>query len=365
MTVPIASGLLLARLEARLSDQPEMVCNPLPTDRWIARSCLQKAIRRGDAELALRALAVLIREDRYGIWRHLIIIAFEDVGAANFGVVADLVAASSDRKWRERVGGTWRVAAFLTSELASGPHCQAACDLLLRARNATQFQLYRNALAHTDPDCLAAVINSPHLEIERRAVAVLALTGEYGGKPNPALALRALDNHPYSKAFIEMCGLAWTKTRDPMTLLFPMIWDRYLKSVSADVFCDDELPPVDEVAPGVPEYALDQFTRTGNRAARMLLARRSELRDALCQVGIAPASQPRAVGDLIFLREGGLIQRRMMWRTADNLRLPWRSLPLASKVGGEMEALLQLASEAADDLSDCRRAAFGEFGKEA
>ena len=364
MTVPIATGLLLAGLEARLAAQPEMVCNPLPTDRWIARSCLQKAIRRGDAELALRALAALIREDRYGIWRHLIIIAFEDVGAANFGVVAQLVAASFDRKWRERVGGTWRVAAFLTWELASGPHCQAACDLLLRARNASQFRLYRDAFAHADPDAIAAVINSPHLEIERRAVAVLALTGEYGGEPDPALVLRALDNHPYSKAFIEICGLAWFKTRDPMTLLFPMIWERYLKSADGDVFCDDELPPAVEVAPGVPEFALDQFTRTGNRAARMLLARRSELREALCQAGIAPASQPRAVGDLIFLREGGLIKSRVVWGTADHLRLPWRSLPITSRVGDEMKSLLRLVSDAADDLSDCRRIAFNELGQE-
>jgi len=65
MNVPLANGLLLASLEVRLSGAPEIAYNPLPTDRWIARSSLQKAIRRGDAELACRALATLVTEDRY------------------------------------------------------------------------------------------------------------------------------------------------------------------------------------------------------------------------------------------------------------------------------------------------------------
>ncbi len=360
MNVPMANGLLLASLEARLSGAPEIAYIPLPTDRWIARSCLQKAIRRGDAGLACRALATLFREDKYGIWRHLIVIAFEDVGAANFDVVAQLVSASADRKWRERVGGTWRVAAFLASELATGPHCQAACDLLLRARNAAQFQPYRIAFAGTDPDELAGIICSPGFEIEKRAVAVLALAGEYGARSDPALVLRALDNQPYSGAFIEQCALAWTKTRDPMTLLFPLIWESFMKGDVREEVSNDEMPAEVYVAPGVPGYVLDQFTRTGNTAARMLLARRSDLREALYRAGIASASQPRAVGDLIFLAEGGLLHQRTSWATADHLRLPWRSLPVVSKVGAEIENMLELVSAAADDLAVCRHRAFAE-----
>jgi hypothetical protein len=360
MNVPTGSGLLLASLEGRLLGQPEIRFAPLPTDRWIARSCLQKAVRRGNAELAVRALATLIKEDRYGIWRHLIIIAFEDVGAANFGVVAELIAASADRKWRERVGGTWRVAAFLASELATGPHCQAACDLLLRARNAANLQSDRIALSQTVPDELAGIICSPRFEIEKRAVAVLALAGEYGARPDPALVLHALDNQAYSGAFIEQCALAWTKTRDPMTLLFPLIWESFLNGDNREVISDYELPLAVDVAPGVPGYVLDQFTRTGNSAARMLLARRSDIRESLSNAGIASASQPRALGDLIFLVEGGLLHRRMSWPTADNLRLPLRSLPVVSKVGSEIENLLGLVSGAANDLAGCRQRAFAE-----
>lgn len=172
----ISKDLLLASLEKEILLTPEKEFDPLPVDRWIARSCLQKAIRRGDRVLAYRSLATLFQHDKYGVWRHLLVIAFEDVGTGNFEAVSKLVAASADYKWRKYVGGTWRVASFLACELASGPHCQAACDLLLRARNADNLRPKRLALAGMSHDQLMAVIaygKNP----EDRAIAVLALIG--------------------------------------------------------------------------------------------------------------------------------------------------------------------------------------------
>ena len=56
---------------------------PLPIDPWLASSLLQKAIRRGEADVAARAALTLFRLRRAAIWRRFMVIAFEDVGAAS------------------------------------------------------------------------------------------------------------------------------------------------------------------------------------------------------------------------------------------------------------------------------------------
>lgn len=74
--------------------------DPLPADRWLARSALQKAVRRGEVVVALRAAAALHAQVGPAIWRALIIIALEDVGVAEIDVVARVIAAARDKAWR-------------------------------------------------------------------------------------------------------------------------------------------------------------------------------------------------------------------------------------------------------------------------
>ena len=59
----------------------------LAADRYVALSTLQKAIRRGEEALALRAAATLRIEGPHALWRRLGIIAFEDIGVANIDAV--------------------------------------------------------------------------------------------------------------------------------------------------------------------------------------------------------------------------------------------------------------------------------------
>ncbi len=61
--------------------------NPLPLDPWTASSLLQKAIRRGDTDLAQWAASTLHRQRGASIWRRLVLIAFEDVGIGDLALV--------------------------------------------------------------------------------------------------------------------------------------------------------------------------------------------------------------------------------------------------------------------------------------
>ena len=61
---------------------------PLASDRWVASSALQKAIRRGESATALRAGYTYLSLDRAGFWRRLPIIGAEDVGCADGRLVS-------------------------------------------------------------------------------------------------------------------------------------------------------------------------------------------------------------------------------------------------------------------------------------
>jgi hypothetical protein len=103
---------------------------PLATDRYVALSAQQKAVRRGDEDLALRAAMTLRIEGPHAIWRRLGIIAFEDIGVANIDLVGWVTVVIGDRELRMRLGGEWRVMDFLVRALCRAAKCRAADDLV-------------------------------------------------------------------------------------------------------------------------------------------------------------------------------------------------------------------------------------------
>jgi len=77
---------------------------PLAADRYIALSALQKAIRRGEEELALRAAMNLMIGGPHAIWRRLGIIAFEDIGVADIDAVGWVTVVIGKPEVRQRLG---------------------------------------------------------------------------------------------------------------------------------------------------------------------------------------------------------------------------------------------------------------------
>lgn len=99
---------------------------PLNTDSWLARSVLQKALRRGMTDLALSAAAQLHLLDRRTLWRRLIVTALEDLGPQEFGTIAAVVCAARNSGWRTRSG---RLANNRGANLACmRRHAQSSCE---------------------------------------------------------------------------------------------------------------------------------------------------------------------------------------------------------------------------------------------
>lgn len=209
--------------------------NPLPCDRYVARSAFQKAIRRGEVALAHRALANLYQHDQRGVWRHAIVVAMEDCGAINIDLLTQIVAARLDRKWCDQMGGDWLVLAFLVERMATGPHCQAACDLLLRSLNDPSLGDVRAIALEDEAEILANRIPDDTLPLLHRGIAILALGGglaEGQQHRRPACVFAILEAHGFPVEVITTCHAAWRASRNEMALLLPLVWQAWTAMLS-------------------------------------------------------------------------------------------------------------------------------------
>jgi hypothetical protein len=120
---------------------------PLKISPWLAMSLLQKAIRRGEGELAQRAAAtlLLIAPDR--LWRRCGAASFEEVGVADLQTVSLVTAALAGKRYRATIGGEWKAASFIVDRMTNAPKCRAADDLLLTADSHPLYRRARTDLA--------------------------------------------------------------------------------------------------------------------------------------------------------------------------------------------------------------------------
>ena len=280
---------------------------PMPCDRWIARSALQKAIRRGEPEIALQALAALLVQHPAGLWRDLTIIAIEDVGVPGMDTIARVVSAGRNRPWRRRMGGEWVVASALVQRMAEGTHCQAVCDLLMRLENDPAWDKARVSALEADIPELARDLVDSTRPLEVRAAAALALGGGLAEEQRfhqPTAIFEALGSLGRSTHVVATAQAAWKISRNPMALLLPLVWLEWMKLEPVEVR-DDDLPALNLIG-SIPTSAIDQFTRAGQSVIRAYLNADPNMRALLDAAGVLSAQRSRVVGDLMFLLEGGI-----------------------------------------------------------
>jgi len=104
---------------------------PMDVSPWLAMSVLQKAIRRGREDLALRAAATLLRDAPEKLRRRIGCIAYEDIGVASLEAVGLATVALAGKRHRSALGGEWAVASCIVADLCRAPKCRGADDLLV------------------------------------------------------------------------------------------------------------------------------------------------------------------------------------------------------------------------------------------
>jgi hypothetical protein len=316
-------GIARQKLTGAISQYQPPIHTPLKVSPWIAMSLLQKAIRRGVEQLALRAAATLLHVSPERLWRRCGCIAFEDIGVADLDTVAIVTAALAGKRNRASLGGEWRVASYIVSRMVHAPKCRAADDLLMTAENHPDFEDNRlafafrstNDLIHiatgTDPLPIRALAAWYAVGTDRRPSSRLS-----SKRGDPIAVFNALRETQTPAPVVEIAHEGFRKTGEvlgPFVALLWPVWQQQPATVE-----DDEFPP-ELMIRDVPGWAYDVYSREGRAALANFIEGRTETAHWV-RAHIPPRQRLALLGTIVFRVDGGLVRKRLRWKTGDELR---------------------------------------------
>ncbi len=297
--------------------------NLLNVSPWLAMSLLQKAIRRGRDDLALRAAKTLLSDSPDRLWRRLGVTAFEDIGVADYETVSLVMAGLTGKRYRAKLGGEWAVASYLISIMCAAVKCRATDDLGVVCDWHPDFEQSRLDMTFKPiPELLK--IASGKGAIPARALATWYAIGtdrcrspilrERRGEP------QAVFDHFCDAGFpdtvVEVARVGFRKTGCLLAPFTVLLWREAQRS--ARYAEPDDFP--DEAMIGeVPGWAFDVHVREGNVAMNRFLKMDCETTRWINE-NWPQNGRTKFLGNLIYRVESGLVLNRLRWKTGDDLR---------------------------------------------
>lgn len=324
---------------------------------WAAMSLLQKAIRRGQDDWALRAASTLLTISPERLWRRLGVIAFEDIGIGDFDAISLTISGLKGKTLRAEIGGEWAVAAHLVSRMCRSVKCRAADDLTFVTEMHPTFEQVRLNLTFQPIPMLLDTACSDRSMIER-AVALWYAIGT-SRCPSPALRERKGDPWPimdalcergYPDTVVEVCREGLRKTNCILAPFVMLLWQEHQKADS-HIVPDDV--PVESIVGTVPGWCLDMHVREGKAALARLIDTQSETARWLSDT--LPGNKRRKVLEIALFRvESQIVDRRVRWPLGDELRR-MADLEAIGLEPDRMQELLDLLRTELPLLDDLRR----------
>lgn len=294
---------------------------PLGVTPWIAMSVLQKAIRRGREDLALRAAATLLQEAPERLWRRCAVIGFEDVGMASIETVGLVTAAMGGKRVRASLGGEWRTAAAIVVLMARAPKCRAADDLYMVTQAHPSLQDARERFEPMHARDLLEIATGPASLLERALALSIVVGSPYhardgqGRRGAPQAAFDHLCEAGLPHTVVELARAGYRRTGETLCPLLALLAGEPRGEAS---FEPDDMPP--EIFVGdAPSWSLDTFTREGRAAFARFLQTDAEAARWI-RGHVVPARRVHFLGNIVFCVEGEQLAPRMRWLTGDEMR---------------------------------------------
>ena len=336
---------------------------PLAIDPWIASSLLQKAIRRGDADLAERAAIALHRLRGNGIWRRFLVIAFEDVGVASVEALIKTTAACTAPSWRAGVdGGDQRVLRLLARLLAKAPKDRSPDHLISVAQSHPALEEARLRIGAMTIGQRVDLAASDSRPLAERAVAAWFASGIEQGSEHrvgrgdlPAL-MSAFRRLGVPDDLIAATRFAATRTREPIVVMTPLLW--LAASAAGDHrIVDCPAPPVAMIGE-IPSCAFDKHTSAGKAAIHRFARENHAVRDVLAAYVLKDRAKDAACM-AAFQVDATPVSRRFDWEGSAELERLGVEADMM-KAGVRREGVAPLLNVVRDNLDhlDAIRAKF-------
>jgi hypothetical protein len=309
--------------------------------KWRAVSALQKAIRRGHVETALRMANGLHGLDWEYVWRRMTVIALEDIGVADIPLVAAIVWVSGKRQWRVNNGGCLHYLYMLVEMMTHSVKDRSVCDLVCWADWCPDLEERRKqffAAADAQPPhelVTLAFDNSAYLADRMLACWAIVGTKKCRGENVPERtdgSFGALMQMwaSYGAVVLPMaveliCLMAANKTGDAMPVAYPLIYEMARKNWGTGLGMHWEPDGLVQMPPmgNYPSEAFDQHCREGKKALRYFskaCAPVSQFLNDCC--GLEEHDTARRylpVAILIFRVEGSQVDKRLVFDGSKDL----------------------------------------------
>lgn len=273
----------------------------VPSDRWLHTSCLQKAIRRNLPDLAVPSARFLWEFSPRYLMRRLGVIAFEDIGLANLGLVERYLDAVLPILAEGKFGGgdRERVIGFVRA------FCDSPKSRFLTRITATVH--YHPRYQAITAACKDPLLNAP-VPTEPDDVEVMATHARMlACKPRDVLLALEL-THPRLARIMAM-GMKIGAEGLPLALFAT----RNEKAVET---LPTNLPPI--VMYGwFPNFVYDSHTRLGARALKLFTQQVPEFSN------LTPETAAWVAYRILFRLESGLLDRETMFTSEEAVERVW------------------------------------------
>lgn len=293
-------------------------------DKWVLASALQKAIRRGDAPLAMRCADTMLPLDTSMLLRRLQGTALEDVGIGDLEAVTQAIVATVDVNWLHRLGGVRETLWYVISRLSDAPKERSADYLLSITQHDPALAGLRADYADAPMLDLLGCLGNKNASVESRALAMwyaigtdrLPGTNLATRKGDPAAVRYTLECLGAPSALLDAGKLAWRRMRNPFPAFVPLL-ATVVEPGTATVQ-ENTLPPADFIN-GIPLYALGGHTRPGKAVLREFTHTCVAMREFLEQH--APVEKwAQVVHVVTFHAEAALCQCDMKWPLGQEIK---------------------------------------------
>jgi len=336
---------------------------PLAVDRYVAMSALQKAVRRGRTDLALRSAATLLEASPRAFWRRLGIIAFEDVGVADIDLVGWIVIAMGDRALRRKLGTDRDIISALVCRMSEADMDRSSDDLVMQVEGADWLEEDRLAIADLPLGARVRIAADETTALERAGLAgwLSIGTDKIAGRNLPEVSgcrdsfFDGLIEAGVSRTAVEISRLGLKRTGCILAAFTPLLYRA--RGAKVHPVKDDDLPK-EAMIGEVPGWVYDIHTRKGLSAFSRYLKRSSRMQAFLNECAIGDVPLHRIVGNLVFRMESGLGVRRVRWPEA--MRLKRQADLMRDGLPKEhVDEGLSILREEIDLLNKCRAETLG------
>ena len=282
-------------------------------DKWLARSALQKAIRRGETDEALDQAARLWKIEEDYCWRALAVIAVEDIGFGNPETV--LYSHLAQLKTFRNSLDAGRLLTALVASMCAGVKTRSCCELSIGMDMSGPMIGVMKGMSHWSNDELLKAFAGEDVGASYGALRVLKGQVPEGGLPRPKQQKNIDAVEEIMMQLPEPFGLAavhaMRRPVDTMSLamfqttrLFLAANEKQEVEVVGDVF------PTSIRIGKFKSEAYDMHTQSGKKAIKAFY---TSLKKGYPELGAIDGGKAvKALGAAIFVEEGGLEDQRLL-----------------------------------------------------